>query len=251
MRSTLSGIYVFWSVLLYPTAAAFHRGTLLPNHCAESSTLLRIRNKKSEPPRSLSYADTDVSSKGLVSSLTGLVNFFSSKKEDDGVLVATTAEPPPKSAEELLERIRDDYLIRNYLWTGDINLEAFEKQCRFTDPTLSFEGTDQFVKNLNNLRPIVDALVEPGGCKSDLLQIALNVEEGYIQSRWNMVGMFSGLPWKPKIDVIGRTKFWYRKDTQDNAFRVYLYDEEWEIPAAKALLQLITPAGTIKPPTPS
>jgi hypothetical protein len=86
-----------------------------------------------------------------------------------------------------------------------------------------------------------------------------------VQTRWNMVGELSALPWKPKIDVIGRTKFWYRQSavsdedtttamepTTANAansskgYRVFFYDEEWEIPAAKALLQLITPAGTIR-----
>ena len=96
-------------------------------------------------------------------------------------------------------------------------------------------------------------------------------QEGYIQTRWNMIGDLKRLPWKPRIDVIGRTKFWFvqknkatistattttqRDDDDDdddtNAddvvyyYQVVAYDEEWEIPAAKALLQLVTPAGTI------
>jgi hypothetical protein len=198
---------------------------------------------------SISYEETGVSSKGLVSSLTGLVNSLGTN-QDDPALRSTWTSPPPKTPEELMERIRDDYVLHNYLWTGDIDLAAFEKKCRFTDPTLSFEGTDQFVKNLNNLRPIVEALIEPGGCQSRLLQIVLNSEEGYVQSRWNMVGRLTGLPWKPMIDVIGRTKFWYRpvssEKNQKDGFQVFFYDEEWEIPAGKALLQLITPEGTIK-----
>jgi hypothetical protein len=43
--------------------------------------------------------------------------------------------------------------------------------------------------------------------------------------------------------MIGRTKFWYRK--VEDGYRVYFYDECWELAAAKALLQLVTPAGTI------
>ena len=144
-----------------------------------------------------------------------------------------------------MNRIRDDYTINNYLWTGNIDLAAFEKDCRFTDPTLSFVGTDTFVSNVQNLRPIVDSLIEPGGvCRSDLLDITLNEKENYVQSRWNMVGELNVLPWKPKIDVIGRTKFWYRGGEEDG-YRVYFYEECWEIPAAQALLQLVTPAGTI------
>ena len=56
--------------------------------------------------------------------------------------------------------------------------------------------------------------------------------------------------------MIGNTKFWYRQqqeeETNDNdsssrtAVQVYFYDEEWEIPAGLALLQLVTPAGTIR-----
>lgn len=166
-----------------------------------------------------------------------------------------------------MEKIRDDYIVNNYLWTGDIYLPAFEPDCQFTDPTLSFIGRDKFVSNVANLVPIVDFLTEEDDIrKSDLLDITLNEEKGYIESRWNMVGQLSVIPWKPCIDVIGRTKFWYRdvkvdcsttktygnrigsstKEVSPSALRVYFYDEQWEMPAFRALLQLITPAGTIK-----
>jgi hypothetical protein len=67
-----------------------------------------------------------------------------------------------------------------------------------------------------------------------------------------MVGVLNNLFWKPKIDVIGRTKFWYQEvslqkdDVADSAFQVYFYDEIWEIPAELALLQLITPNTSAK-----
>lgn len=232
-----------------PVSTAFStRGDRLLSRQRMNSMISAQKNDVEEK-MSLSYDDTDASSKGLVSSLTNLVNFFSFDKNKEKPTDSTldiALDPPPKTPAELLERIRADYVERNYLWTGKIDLAAFDPKCRFTDPTLSFEGTDQFVKNLNNLVPIVDALIEPGGCKSDLLQIVLYEDKGYVQTRWNMVGSLTGLPWSPMIDVIGRTKFWYRPTQDGNGFKVYFYDEEWEIPAGKALLQLITPAGTIK-----
>lgn len=218
-----------------------------------SAPRAKANNDEDDSSASLSYEETDASSKRLVSSLTGIVNFFSfadpKEKTDATAVNYNDDNPPPKTPEELLERIRDDYVVRNYLWTGKIDLAAFDRQCEFTDPTLSFVGTDQFTKNLDNLVPIVNALTEPGGCKSDLLSIDLDRDKGYVQCRWNMVGSFSTLPWNPKIDVIGRTKFWYKPIDgagEPDGLQVYFYDEEWEIPAGKALLQLITPPGTIR-----
>jgi hypothetical protein len=228
------------------------------------------RLERSENDRTSTYETADASSKSIVSSLTSLVNFIMTPKtaydECNGTERYRSSRPvycpafsfclgenagaeslpsPPACAVELMNRIRDDYTVNNYLWTGNIDLTAFEKDCRFTDPTLSFVGTDTFVSNVQNLRPIVDSLIiPPAECRSDLLHITVNEKEMYVETRWNMVGELCALPWKPRIDVIGRTKFWYRK-RNGSGYRIYFYDECWEIPAAQALLQLVTPAGTI------
>jgi hypothetical protein len=206
-----------------------------------------------------SYETSDASSKGLVSSLTGIVNLFmgeskANKHNNDPL------PPAPVTPQALMKAIQEDYTVKNYLWTGDIHLPAFEPDCTFTDPTLSFTGTQKFVSNVKNLVPIVDFLTEQAskredgtGPKSELLDISLNEDDGYVQTRWNMVGDLSRLPWKPAIDVIGRTKFWYTKikndgngnDNAQDGYRVYFYDEEWELEAGTALLQLITPKGSI------
>jgi hypothetical protein len=221
----------------------------------------------------------------VVSSLTSMLNRFQWIKDDVATNLAqkqsyqspvpfTTA---PYSPEDLLHCIYEDYVDRNYLWTGNINLMAYDAQCQFTDPTISFVGTDQFVQNIQNLRPVVNYLAgeiisyNSTTCRSILLSIQLHKDKGFIETRWNMVGELNRLPWKPKIDVIGHTRFWYQMyaygsgsqhpfntiamgHTEDASiearkteacYRVLFYDEEWELSPLRALFQLISPAGTV------
>ena len=247
------------------------------------------------------YKDPDGAvSKGIVGSLTGLVNKVSSvaaseNNNDDTSSLAASSDSKakmnakvnanagaPKTPQELLERIRKDYDERNYLWTGDLDLGCFDTDCVFTDPTISFVGTDAFTENTQNLVPIVEAFAQD--YRSDLLSISLgsassssssssgskagsdnanddandDADGFYVETRWNMVGSLTASPWlfwKPKIDVIGRTKFWFRPSNDEGrgggddddgggGYKVYFYDESWEIAAWKALLQIVTPAGT-------
>lgn len=233
-----------------------------PHYCVHPfSTSVPVawrRSKQStetpgEPPSSVvlhgTYEDTDRASQGLVSTLTTLVNTFLPTSNNSTVpsVEVTSSSQPPTTPDELCQRIAKDYTENNYLWTGNLDVACFAPDCQFTDPTLSFQGTDTFCANVQNLVPLVQAaLGENGTCCSDLLSISLvnnNSNHNYVETRWNMVGDLRGLPWKPRIDVIGRTKFWFEKEK--TSYRVIMYDEEWEIPAWKALLQLVTRAGTI------
>jgi hypothetical protein len=174
------------------------------------------------------YNDTDGASKGVVSLLTGIIN-ANSEKEPSPLTTTTSivSDTAPKSPEELLERIRNDYVERNYLWTGDLDIDCFFNDCVFADPTISFVGTDKFTENTQNLVPLVEKFAE--NYKSELLSITLgnnvnnndsdndkhitntstsegNDEDGmFVESRWRMVGSLTRSPllfWKPKIDVM-------------------------------------------------
>jgi hypothetical protein len=226
--------------------------------------------------------------KGIVSSLTSLTNAIfqttpTTTDESSSNMNSISSSHAPTSPQELLTRISNDYTINNYLWTGKLDTSCFISNCTFTDPTLSFVGVDKYITNVHNLIPIVNYLLgnndddddeqqQSSSSRSDLLSITINETEQYIETRWNMVGNFTKLFWKPRVDVIGRTKFWYQQipppmatqsreqkrivgdDTITSSteeeesvyyYQVYLYDEQWEIPAGLALLQLVTRAGTI------
>lgn len=210
---------------------------------AEKQMHLKAKGPPNSSPTS-SYEDTDAASQGLVSTLTNLVNAVSTRNKhsgstgDKGKPVGPKEKCPPTSVEELSARIRDDYTENNYLWTGKLDLACFDMACKFADPTLSFQGTDTFQRNTENLVPLVERFVEND--QSILLEIRTTPD--YVETRWNMIGELNSLFWRPKIDVIGQTKFWFQSD--GTYFRVYDYDEKWEIPAYQALLQLVTPAGT-------
>jgi hypothetical protein len=264
--------FTFLAIISSTCTQNSHGFAPVRNCCKNNNAANLLASKRGETDTDTNintdtYETSDASSKGLVSSLTNIVNLFMGQDVNDP---ADTKNPPPapRTPNELKDMIQQDYTEKNYLWTGDINLPAFESDCKFTDPTLSFVGTQKFVSNVKNLVPIIDFLTERGtsairndgtgtvtgiatvtaaGPRSELLDISLNEKEGYVQTRWNMVGDLSRLPWKPAIDVIGRTKFWYNR-TNDNGqegYKVYFYDEEWELAAGTALLQLITPKGSI------
>ena len=166
---------------------------------------------------SSSYESSASAVKGIVSSLTAVANsIFDQSSREISTIDTRNA---PSSPQELLKRIGTEYTENNYLWTGNIDATSFAANCTFTDPTLSFQGVDKFVSNVRNLVPVVDFLLEgktEENSDSILLDIRLNEEESFVETRWNMVGSLNRLPWRPKLDVIGRTKFWYEKRVLDD-----------------------------------
>ena len=148
---------------------------------------------------------------------------------------------------EVMEAIRSDFVDRCYLWTGDIETEIYDEECVFTDPTLQFRGLGRFERNMEALRPIVKRFVENDRyVELEKIYIALDAEDddAVVYAEWRMYGRLK-LPWRPVIDVRGKTR--YTLDTTERAGgRIVRYDEEWRITARQALMQLITPGRTPK-----
>ena len=220
-----------------------------------------------------SYQTSGSVIKGIVSSLTSLTNAIlqttprTTDEPSNNITLSPISHDAPTSPQELLTRISNDYRVNNYLWTGNLDISCFTCNCTFTDPTLSFVGVAKYAENVRNLIPIVNYLLgddddeeHQSSSRSDLLSITINDTDKYIETRWNMVGNLTKLFWKPRIDVIGRTKFWYQQipkqsrekikgddssTEEESIYQVYFFDEQWEIPAGLALLQLVTRTGTI------
>jgi len=185
------------------------------------------------------YDSTSTFVRSLIFSLTAAVNGIAGAVGYEETLATpSTADMAPISPSSLLMGLRDDYVERNYLWTGDIDSSLYAPDCVFTDPTLSFKGLDTFQRNVANLRPILNQFVPDGAC--ELFSIELDEDTCEVCAKWRMFGTLR-LPWRPRLDLTGRTNFKY---ASQRGGRVINYREQWDISAADALLQLVRPGGT-------
>jgi hypothetical protein len=181
------------------------------------------------------FGTTSSPVKSIVSGLTAAVNAIGGSSEQRPRRVRSGIVTP----ERLLKGVRADYEERMYLWTGDIEEDLYDDDCRFTDPTLSFVGLDTFQNNLANLQPFLQALVKAPIV--DLYTINLDEEAKQVRATWRMKGDLA-LPWRPVIDLRGRTTFTY-DESEAVGGRIVDYEEAWELSAGEALMQILRPAG--------
>ena len=125
----------------------------------------------------------------------GLTDVVNSLGGSDDMAAERAREFGSISPEQLLEGIRADFEDRQYLWSGDIDTELYSDGCRFTDPTISFQGLSKFESNMRNLKPVVDALVPEETRRCVLHDIQLE-DSGEVVAKWTMVARicFCGSP---------------------------------------------------------
>ena len=199
---------------------------------------LAAQAAQQKPPPAAAFDTTPSPVKGLVSALTSLVNAAS------GLSVAPRGDSsaldtrPPVTPAEVAEGIRGDFTERGYLWTGQISAELYDADAEFTDPTLTFRGLATFQRNLAALQPVLRAVLRTR--EIDLLALtesAVSGDEGFVEAAWRMGGDLA-LPWQPRIELTGRTRFYY---SPARGGRIVRYVESWDIPATEALLQIVRP----------
>ena len=165
------------------------------------------------------YKDTSSAVKNLVSGLTALVNAFGEsggregRDDAQGAPRGSPLQPPPRP-----ERAGARHLPRVH--RGEVPLdrrhhpEMYDLFCTFTDPTLSFVGLETFERNLKNLQPVLRRLVRDSDVELYACELAGEDErwgggDGRVRASWRMTGNLR-LPWRPRIDLEGRTTFTFR-----------------------------------------
>lgn len=189
------------------------------------------------------YEESSDAVKLIVGGLTTLTNLFNSDADgmkDNGDIAnrGVTSFTPKQLYDEVL---RD--FDNGYLFSGDINYSIYDNDCVFTDPTISFRGLSTFKRNIQSLQPVLRALL------SDKLVVLyssqLSPESNRISAKWRMSGGVN-LPWRPRIELTGETQFTYNGgggEGESPGLFIRDYYEQWDISAADALLQLLSPAG--------
>ena len=162
------------------------------------------------PPRpQFDIGGTSGFTRGLVSSLTSIVNALGGNTED---------EAPPRTrafdtltSAMVLDGLRRDFVENEYLWSGRITPELYDEDCVFTDPTLTFSGLSTFEANLANLDPYIERFVPPAAAPSSSIRWSSPTTEP--SRRGGGSSAASRVPWKPRLDSRGCTRHTPSSDT--------------------------------------
>lgn len=185
-----------------------------------------------------SYESSSYVVKFVVGSLTEILKTFGFGKDEQELDFARFISNKNVDAESLRSSIIADF-DRGYLFTGCIDFDIYDRNCVFTDPTISFKGLSTFKRNIDAVRPLLDTfLLERNVTLFSCDLVVENESAGRVIATWRMAGSVKVF-WNPCIDLTGQTTFTYR--VYDGGCFVVDYFEEWDLSSVEALLQLITP----------
>ena len=124
---------------------------------------------------------------------------------------------PPSTLKEALRRIELDN-ERQYFLSGQVDVEAYDPDCLFADPFVSFRGRQRFVDNLANLGSFIT--------KYDARPLGYEVsdDECTVQTRI-MVKLELNLPWKPILAWPWGVKY----EIDPSSKLIIAHTERWEI----------------------
>ncbi|KAJ6434287.1 hypothetical protein OIU84_017899 [Salix udensis] len=132
--------------------------------------------------------------------------------------------------DDLIMILKSDY-EKAYFVTGVFTSEIYDEDCIFEDPTIKFQGTKLYSRNLKLLVPFFD-------CPSIGLQNiekGVNSETDFVLARWKL-RTYLKLPWRPLISIDGSTVY-----ELDNKLKIVRHAESWNVSALEAIGQIFTP----------
>lgn len=180
--------------------------------------------------RSSTYQQSSSITKGIVGGLTNLLNIVNKQAPLPKRVYAKKSVTPL----EVLSGIQADF-EQGYLFSGKIDSEIYSEECLFTDPTLSFRGLSTFERNIAAISPVLEKFI--GDTTVILYSLQQDDSNTQVKAKWRMSGEIKLLPWNPRIELRGNTRYTY--DPVENNGRIVDYYECWELDAGKALAQLL------------
>lgn len=143
----------------------------------------------------------------------------------------TTGGAAKMTRDQMLAAIKTDY-DQQYFVRGVGDMSAYAPDCTFSDPFVSFKGTQRFKQNVGNL----------GGLMSDIKLDVYEWEEGpaSLQTKWRFSCILD-LPWKPRLAAAGGTT--HVLDLQRGV--VVGHDEQWAVEPSKVVAQLLLPSAKV------
>jgi hypothetical protein len=124
---------------------------------------------------------------------------------------------PPSSLKEALRRIELDN-ERQYFLSGEVDVEAYDPDCLFADPFVSFNGRQRFVDNLANLGSFIT------NYNARPLGYEVSGDGCTVQTKI-MVKLELNLPWKPVLAWPWGVKY----EIDENSKLITAHIESWDI----------------------
>ena len=133
---------------------------------------------------------------------------------------------PPQTLNEAARRIDLDN-ERSYFLSGAVDVEAYEEDCIFADPFVSFSGRQRFVDNLANL----GSFVTEYECKMLKFDVS---EDGSTVDTKVMVKLELNLPWKPILAWPWGVRYTINPTT----CLITKHEESWDIEPLEGVKQI-------------
>ncbi|XP_010419896.1 PREDICTED: uncharacterized protein LOC104705542 [Camelina sativa] len=199
---------------------------------SSSSTLRRIGRHRSrcfsgspekKAPAVLKWAV------GGVSEFLRLFSVASSSSSNLADKDISKSEIVARDVDDVMGILRSDYGTA-YFVTGIFTSAIYSDDCIFEDPTISFQGTELYERNLRLLVPFL----EDASIELQHMEKSESSQRNYILATWKL-RTYLKLPWRPLISINGKTVY-----DLDRDFKIVRHVESWNVSALEAIGQIFT-----------